>query len=1305
MLPPEWVSPRSRLKGSSRNGGRVSTATSHPAFASIFPDSRAVSAAAAARSFSVTSAQSRAHFVAPEIFDKLSLPPGCNAPSIVRFSPGGELLGATVPRLIAEITSADKLDYSFLTDFFMTYRQFVTPHDLLGHLVSRYIWAVNRGDVPSRAVRVRTFVALRHWILNYFGDDWVPSPVLRHDFVAAINSMCLSDKIALSPTDRCILGELKRYWIRALAMYWDMPMSELMKSAEQCFRTAISPGGLIGTRSMGPTLSSGPASVAPSSRRRPHTARSKRAPKPAALFQGPASAVDPHGVTGQLASSPIISSVHDATGSPPRTPRTPRTPRSAGFPPVAYSLPISDHPPANRPPSLLEDSNSSSDSSGEAEFGGKSAPSADDAGQLRKGFLIRGGTLMLSDEQAMVGQVIPPTPPRELNYSRDNTRRPFKALRKMFGNTPEITRSLSQLAMVNPIDHGRDQEVRIDILAASVVDNYRNLSSKYDMANSASQDDLLSSDGTVNYTPRDPRDDDGDEEDEDEDEDYAHRYDGIAEDTTVESIVIRAPSPESSVSSTPVPELGRDQNYNSGSDYFGDSRLRSSYSPYEHIAQVSDQMSMRGSIIDDSYHDDGRSFDRDNMSLAYVPSVGTSSDRAFSFGSLGHRVVSDTRFDVSRSVSIADSVLESFNNDAAVLNMSDLRLTLRNSPASSTDYSASVGGRSAASSLAVDRRPRQLSRRPPLNTYTPYVDQGTLHARDMSSSSESSASFARRDVSGKPMLRRQPGGANLKQTEHRRQRQPSSYHGRSSSPSLYGGSVIGRYSVDSLSSARAGSYTGYERANPFGAEYQGSDSDKENFTAKRAASTTDTSGSSEVYIGIPGISADIAREIQKLAKIPDDDTGGEDPIQVALMKLEGTYEQHFPQRQTWTGWSTREREAGHGEDLVVRNRTTLSTTNSNHHKDTSQSSHVASTMQSLQEFSMEQPNTTSSFSIHSDQSDGKALSEHFGHSYERSTDTSAVLDSRSELATSLADEYPSRRTSTVASETTSVNSSMISLSIHLPFILQYSSKQLAEQFTLIDRDSIAEIDWKELIDLNWKQDVAAVQDWLEFVTLKDPRPVELIITRFNLMTGWVTSEILLTRQLHERIRVIVKFIHIAAETRRLQNYSTFMQITLALASSTVQRLATTWSRVPRADLALFKALEEVASPLRNFKNLRLEMDNARLSAGCVPFVGLFLSDLTFNAQTSAHLVDSAEPSPRLAESADDIFEAFRSDRRLLNIERFRTSAAIVKKLLQFLEAAAVYALKVDREVVSKCVYISCLNDDEIDECLTLLNDP
>ncbi|KAJ9150007.1 Ras GEF [Pleurostoma richardsiae] len=186
--------------------------------------------------------------IEPTMFDALTFKPACDDRAIVRYSPAtGAVTAATPPRLVAEITSPSFLDYELLSDFFLTFRAFLEPSDLLHMLIARLRWALARDDETGMVVRVRTFVALRHWILNYFVDDFVIDYQLRltfcnllNDFVEELSQDTRGGKVQLK-----ILAELKKCWRRVCAQYWDGP--EFDSSLE--LEAPIAPGGLAGHRS------------------------------------------------------------------------------------------------------------------------------------------------------------------------------------------------------------------------------------------------------------------------------------------------------------------------------------------------------------------------------------------------------------------------------------------------------------------------------------------------------------------------------------------------------------------------------------------------------------------------------------------------------------------------------------------------------------------------------------------------------------------------------------------------------------------------------------------------------------------------------------------------------------------------------------------------------------------------------------------------------------------------------------------------------------------------------------------------
>ena len=116
------------------------------------------------------------------------------------------LVAATIERWLAQLTSA--LDYDELLVFFLTYRSYITALDLCHLLICRFHWALGRSadggdDMVRRIVRVRTFVAIRYWLLTFFAVDFVPNRELRLVLASWLNTL-RRDPILQKHTDALV---------------------------------------------------------------------------------------------------------------------------------------------------------------------------------------------------------------------------------------------------------------------------------------------------------------------------------------------------------------------------------------------------------------------------------------------------------------------------------------------------------------------------------------------------------------------------------------------------------------------------------------------------------------------------------------------------------------------------------------------------------------------------------------------------------------------------------------------------------------------------------------------------------------------------------------------------------------------------------------------------------------------------------------------------------------------------------------------------------------------------------------------
>jgi len=124
-----------------------------------------------------------------------------------------------------------------------------------------------------------------------------------------------------------------------------------------------------------------------------------------------------------------------------------------------------------------------------------------------------------------------------------------------------------------------------------------------------------------------------------------------------------------------------------------------------------------------------------------------------------------------------------------------------------------------------------------------------------------------------------------------------------------------------------------------------------------------------------------------------------------------------------------------------------------------------------------------------------------------------------------------------------------------------------------------------------------------------PANVKAITTLSTAITGWVTEIILGEQDTKKRATLLKYFIKVADRCSRLNNFATPRSILAALDSATISRLQQTWAVVPQKQRVQFDALRKLADYSRNFAEYRSRLRNT--VAPAVPFLGLYLTDLTF----------------------------------------------------------------------------------------------
>ena len=1397
------------------------------------------------------------------MFDALTFKPACDHPSVVRYSMSGGIRAATPARLVAEITSPTFVDYDLLSDFFLTFRSFLETTDLLHMLVARLRWALGREDETGLVVRVRTFVAIRHWILNYFLDDYVVDWELRQAFCDLLNDFVsdLSQDPVTAKVPLKILGELKKCWRRVCALYWDGPEFNTDLGPE----VPIIPGGIAGSRNPrldptfwethpdGPPRLDGiiePDFVKPDTSATetrnffadvsraghvdstmvpqlvtvpqdhpsldevplsptsivseeiiscsfPSRGRAAGAGRPLGAHPVPASSIydpaPPVATTPRALTSKRVrpTNAHKRSGSFSDSLRDHRVPQQQPVQKVLYkstelllALPYAGSlvrgnlfPPGQAFVEVIAPSTPAEISRATTLFPGTPAhqkgPSAMSGpgmkkllGSVRRALSTRGGP---SPNSSPTQGSFPHIPPLGVRGATIN-RLPGTAI----------------VPQARPRNTGAKAPMRIDILGAEVAEDFKK---------AVQEDAEAETEAGENGERKSTRSSEHDPD---------LHYSTMRPDVTIEL-------------SRPPNRKAHTSEMTNGS---------------KSIVIVDDTLPVDLPVMTDA--------------LPANPSVDTFAD-AFMQRSGGPTPPSTP----------PEPPLGLPRRSSHLLGERTRTLSLEETPSLVGDSRS--GDERSPSHRPLGRFParshglsyQKSKKSTSLRRYASFQSGFTRHKSersfDATTLSESEDMDRLSNVPSVPLplrvLRRRPGGDLRAVTnvgdlgaQHPLRRPMSTGSIATFSDSVRSSYLLGE-----------GETSGY--VDIVTSDYDQSRDNPPRFSLGALAEASPKPNVSlfSTHSSQPVMRPSFEKEAQMLAQIPDDadDDGG---VESALLKLEGKFEQRRSDIElevpdlhaahnsfgpipgpfdisTLTLEDEEEEKRKHRQKHIVE--TNLSKTPplvQAYHPEPQQ--HVEELKPAVYEPRGMQPTPllSSPRSVESynsipllergltddgmnrsrlrnwsDQSflRGPSNERHQEHTPESShpnsfdfvdeTDSLKRIpaghtnpahdsvdqsfldidsDDRSDLSSEMSMEiisrieftehdspssqtFPPIRSGTVIKEIAlpshplrhppsppmtlaqalqlspekkegdyqepqkrlpptpqitptarqagggfsgerAASPSMDPLrshqisepsrktSVHLPFTLAFDSQILAQQFTLIEKDALNEIDWKDLIEMRWKDTQTDSRSWVDFLRTSEPRGVEVVIARFNIAVKWAISECVLTLDLRERVQCIIKYIHIAAHCRKYRNFATMTQLTVALTSKDINRLTKTWAYVPTADMQTLKELENLVSPTSNFHSLRAEMEGSGADQGCIPFLGIYTHDLLVNSERPSQIASTPTTEP------------------LINFERCRTDATIIKNLLRLLEASQLYRFLPIEGITERCLWMAALSDDEID---------
>jgi RasGEF domain len=202
-------------------------------------------------------------------------------------------------------------------------------------------------------------------------------------------------------------------------------------------------------------------------------------------------------------------------------------------------------------------------------------------------------------------------------------------------------------------------------------------------------------------------------------------------------------------------------------------------------------------------------------------------------------------------------------------------------------------------------------------------------------------------------------------------------------------------------------------------------------------------------------------------------------------------------------------------------------------------------------------------------------------------------------------------------------------------ILSHSAEQVAVELTLLE--------WEVF------RAIAPRQVLLHCVSSPKVRCAELLyaIERFNGLSAWVVSTIVVAPSPKEQAALLKRFVSIGRKLVELGNFNSAIMLMSALGSAPLSQLRTARAMLGKSTTAAQRDLEALGSPVSNFERYRSCAARFSAAGRCyVPYVALLLRDLTFIAE--------GNPNNVVAKHFDDKLRSPRDERVLRNFEKLRS---------------------------------------------------
>jgi hypothetical protein len=213
-----------------------------------------------------------------------------------------------------------------------------------------------------------------------------------------------------------------------------------------------------------------------------------------------------------------------------------------------------------------------------------------------------------------------------------------------------------------------------------------------------------------------------------------------------------------------------------------------------------------------------------------------------------------------------------------------------------------------------------------------------------------------------------------------------------------------------------------------------------------------------------------------------------------------------------------------------------------------------------------------------------------------------------------------------------------------PTVLDFDPVELARQLTVKQMSIFCSILPEELLG----------SQWMKKGGIEAPN-VKAMSSLSTDLSNLVADTILHHSEIKKRAAIIKHWIKIANHCLELHNYDGLMAIICSLNSSTIARLRKTWDAISPKRKEMLRTMQEIVEPSQNNKVLRTRLHDH--VPPCLPFLGMYLTDLTF--------VDIGNPATKQMSLGSGGSEDGSGGLTVVNFDKHTRTAKIIGELQRF----------------------------------------